>query len=272
MRSHNYYLYLSFNWLVILGCLLLTKKTLYFAPVAFFMISNRQFANYLAGHDGIHGHINNHPGFNDLLTRIFCLGPVFVSLLSYKEKHLLHHEFLGTSIDPDKKLYDFYPVAKKQYWQKLAVHFFSLNMVRDFLIYFTPFFELNKKQFYRSEKIFDCFFYLFIACLFSTGFILFFGMNFFLGLWIGPLLLLMPYYYFVNALQHGLIYEREGEDASRNIEGNWILMEILLPCATNFHGVHHLYPQVPFYNLRKVFIKKNLTAVSYSTALKELVK
>lgn len=271
MKKVNYFFYLTFNWLVIIGCLFLVKWHWAFFPLSFLIISNRQFANYLVGHDAVHGLISQNKFINDFLGRVFCLGPVFVSLQSYREKHLSHHEFLGTPIDPDKRLYDFYPAKAGEYLKNLTVYFFSMQMTRDFLIYFTPVFEFNKKQFYRREKVSDFVWHVVIALVFSIAFIAFFGWQFFLLLWIGPLIALMPYYYFVSALQHGLIHEKEGTDNSRNIEGNWVLMEFLLPCATNFHGVHHQYPQVPFYHLGRVYRQKKLPGTSYQSAFRSLI-
>lgn len=271
MNKIKPFLYLLMNWSIIIACIFIVKANLFFFPVAFFVISNRQFANYLAGHEGLHGHLSKNNFFNDFFARLFCLGPVFVSLQSYREKHLLHHEFLGTPIDPDKGLYNFYPVGKRNYLKKISFYFISFKMLRDFLIYYTPLFEFNKKQFYRREKIIDFIFYLFIGILFSWGFIFIFGWRFYLSMWLGPLLLLMPYYYFVGALQHGLIHEKEDIEASRNIDGNQFLMELLLPCATNYHGAHHLFPNVPFYYLKKVCYQKKMHCLSYAEAVKKLI-
>lgn len=268
----NYFTYLSLNWLLIFGSLWLTKMNIYFAPIAFLVIANRQFANYLVGHDGLHGLIVKNPTLNSFITRVCCLSPVYVSFLSYLEKHTLHHEFLGTPVDPDRSLYDFYPVKKGEYLKNLILYFFSFRMLRDFTNYFVPFSEMNKKNFYRKEKIIDLINYLVISAAFTYGFITIFGLKFFLFLWIGPLLVLMPYFYYVSAVQHGIILDEEGRDASRNIDGHWLAMEILLPCACNFHGVHHIYDRVPFYELRKVFVEKNFKATTFTAAFKELVR
>ncbi len=271
MRKINYFFYLAFNWLVIIGCLHLVMWHWAFFPLAFVIISNRQFANYLVGHDAVHGLVSHNKYVNDLIGRVLCLGPVFVSLQSYREKHLSHHEFLGTPVDPDKRLYDFYPVKKRDYIKKISLYFISQQMTRDFLIYFTPLFEFNKKQFYRTEKITDFIWHLVITMVFFAAFVYFFGWKFYLLLWVAPLVALMPYYYFVSALQHGLIHERDAGDNSRNVEGHWLIMEFLLPCGTNFHGVHHLYPQVPFYQLGRVFRQKKLLGTSYRSALRSLI-
>lgn len=271
MKKAKYFFYLAINWTIILGSLLLVKWHWAFFPLSFLIISNRQFANYLVGHDAVHGLISQNNFVNDLIGRVLCLGPVFVSLQSYREKHLSHHEFLGTPIDPDKRLYEFYPVERGDYVKKTSLYFLSQQMTRDFLIYFTPLFEFNKKQFYRQEKLVDFIWHVIIAVIFGTAFITVFGWSFYLLLWVGPLIALMPYYYFVSALQHGLIHEKEGTENSRNISGHWLLMEFLLPCATNYHGVHHQYPQVPFYHLGRVFRQKQMVGESYQSAVRSLI-
>lgn len=271
MKPFCYLGYLLFNWAIIFCSLFLVKIHIAFFPVSFLLVANRQFANYLVGHDGVHSLIFKNKFWNDLVSRLFCLAPVFVSLQSYREKHLLHHELLGTFVDPDKRLYDFYPVSKGDFFIKLMKHFFTLRMTRDFLVYFTPWFDMTRRNFYRREKIQDLIQTTVVALGFSWIFISVFGAWIFLGLWVLPLLLLMPYYYFVSALQHGGVYEREEHESSRNIHGPLYLMEFLLPCATNYHGAHHLYPQVPFFYLKRVCIQKKLVSVSYKEALKILI-
>jgi fatty acid desaturase len=89
----NYSLkYLLINWLVIISSIVLTIRFHYIYPITFLIIANRQFANYLVGHDAIHGLISKNKIVNDFIGRFLCLNPVFVSFESYQINHIAHHE------------------------------------------------------------------------------------------------------------------------------------------------------------------------------------
>ena len=239
-------------------------------PITFLVIANRQFANYLVGHDGIHGLITRNKVLNDFLGRFLCLNPVFVSFESYQVNHMAHHEFLGTQVDPDKALFNFYPINFKKYIYGLFVYFISFKLLNDFISYFTPFRLMLKSRNWKNFFNFDVISFVLFHVL------LFFLVNRFhlwaefLFLWILPILLIIPYYYFVSALQHGCIYLIASPDNSRNIEGPFLLMEILLPCNTNYHGLHHEHPKVPFYALPKIFKSKGMKGESYIDCVRSL--
>lgn len=263
--------YLAINWTIILGSIYFTFKVHYFYPVAFLIIANRQFANYLVGHEGVHGLVSRRPFLNSILSKYFCLFPVFVSFETYKMYHLFHHEFLGTNYDPDKKLYDFYPVKRRKFLKNVLAYFFTGQMLLDFAKYFTPFQKMFRSRSLKSllegEQLEFLFFHLAVFLIIVwNGYVVYFIL-----FWLLPVLLVLPYYYFVSALQHGKIHQLEDPNNSRNIIGNSLIMEILLPCATNFHGVHHQYPNVPFYKLKNVFVAKNLKGCFYKDTIIELL-
>ncbi len=263
--------YLLFNWLLIVGSIYLGSLNPYLYPISFFVIANRQFANYLIGHEGVHGLIVKNKWCNDFISRYFCLFLVYVSFDTYKTYHLSHHEFLGTHLDPDKSLYDFYPVDRKMFFKNLFWYSVTFKMFRDFIVYFTPFYALIKARSLSKLLQSDCLEYL----LFNGLILVLLGQSGYLGYyvlyWLIPLILFIPYYYFVSALQHGLIHRAENGINSRNISGHPLVMEIFLPCSTNYHGIHHEYPNIAFYNLRKVYLKKNKPGSSYLKSIQELL-
>lgn len=263
--------YLLFNWLLIAAATYLGTISPYLYPISFFIIANRQFANYLIGHEGVHGLIVKNTWLNIFISRYLCLFPVFVSFDTYKTYHLSHHEFLGTHLDPDKSLYDFYPVEQKTFFKNLFLYSFTFKMFKDFIVYFSPFYPMMKSQSMKKVMESDCLEYLGFNILIIAGLAWNGLISYYFFYWIIPLVLFIPYYYFVGALQHGLVHRKEGWDNSRNISGHPVIMEIFLPCATNYHGVHHEYPNVAFYNLRKVYDKKNKPGSSYLATIQELL-
>jgi len=265
-------LYLAFNWFVILFSIALTIFDSRFYVITFFVIASRQFAIYLIGHEGIHNLILNKKSKNDFVAKYLCLFPVMVSLEMYRQNHLAHHKFLGTVIDPDKSLYNFYPLTKSEFFIKLAKEFFTLKMLADFLAYFTPFYLIYRAK--RLSKILEEDFLsytVFVIAMWAFFWSIGWG-GYFLKFWIFPLLLMIPYYYFVSALQHGLVYERDFPASSRNIISNDFVVEFFLPCRTNYHGVHHEFPGVPFYKLEGYLNDKQLNTKGMLNAIRQLVK
>ena len=147
--------YLFINWLIIISSIVLTIRFHLIYPITFLVIANRQFANYLVGHDGIHGLITRNKVLNDFLGRFLCLNPVFVSFESYQVNHMAHHEFLGTQVDPDKALFNFYPINFKKYIYGLFVYFISFKLLNDFISYFTPFRLMLKSRNWKNFFNFD---------------------------------------------------------------------------------------------------------------------
>lgn len=265
-------LYLIFNWLIILLSIAITVFDSRFYLITFFIIASRQFAIYLVGHEGVHNLISNKKSRNDFIAKYFCLFPVMVSLEMYRQNHLAHHKFLGTVIDPDKSLYNFYPLSKNDFFSKLAKDFFTFKMLADFLAYFTPFYLVYRSK--RISKILEEDFLpytFFIIITWSLFFKLGWGW-YFLKFWIFPLVLMIPYYYFVSALQHGLIFEKDFPSNSRNIISNDLIIEFFLPCRTNYHAAHHEHPGVPFYKLEKYLNHNQLNTHGMLNAIKQLVK
>ena len=160
--------------------------------------------------------------------------------------------------------------VNKSYLENLDLLFSSLKMLKDFLRYFTPFYIImkarkrgvfNKKDFIEyivSQTIL-------IVLLVKLG--VFF---LYIKYWLAPLFLMIPYYYFVSALQHGLIHQEEAPANSRDIVGNSLLMELLLPCKTNFHSVHHESPHIRCWDLEKEHIVRNKCSESYRESVDKL--
>lgn len=261
--------YLAMNWAIILVCVGLTFRypTVFF--LTFFVIANRQFANYLVGHDGLHGAISRNVRVNRLIAKYLCLYPVAVSFYAYQTNHIAHHRFLGSTVDPDLKLYSFYPLSFTKFLKQLFLSFANGSLLMDFLRYFTPANQFLRSTTRESWKTGDYFEYtLAVLSLITLLFVA--GGAWLLCIWFLPLLLMIPYYYFVSALQHGLVYGLEAPANSRNISGNPLLMEMFLPCSTHLHGVHHDHPSVPFHELEKYRVKDRTPTQSIWSVTKQL--
>lgn len=265
------------SWTVILGCIYITKNvSLWFYPLAAIIIANRLLALSLVCHEGLHGTISRNKKLNDFVGRYLCAFPAHISFSKYRRIHMLHHQAVGTvNWDPDRHLYSYFPVSSGKFaWNQLK-DLVTLRTMNSFLLYYTDLHELFKKRnFHPSSDIkkFLIFYFLFVGTLIATGHFRDYALFILLPL----LLLTQPYVLLMGGLQHGPISEVSGEEGvSRTIRGNALYMWLLLPLDINYHGEHHLNPQIPHYHLKRYSLDlelqgKNLWKESYTDALRKL--
>ena len=257
----------------------------WFYPVSLILIGNRYIALALLSHEGLHGNLHRNRRVNDWLGRYLCAFPVFLSFSKYRRLHLLHHGTIGSEKwDPDRHLYDLYPVEPLAYFGARFSELLRLRMFRDFALYYTEFPEfwsskktLNGKSFvFNAQSDFSAFVIFHVALYLSS---IYFG--FFWALFLFhtlPIVLIQhPYVTMMGGLQHGPVRADGPEGLSRSIRGSKTYMWILLPLDICFHGEHHLDPSVPHYRLAE--FSRELEAQgtklwrgSYRDALREMFK
>jgi fatty acid desaturase len=59
---------------------------------------------------------------------------------------------------------------------------------------------------------------------------------------------------YLNRSGHAMSFSQQLGD-SVNLEGNWLFGELMAPVGLRFHGLHHLFPNLPYHNLSKAHFK-----------------
>lgn len=236
---------IAISWLVVATSIYLVERVhVWLYPLAIFVLANRFLALSLYAHEGVHGNISNSVKLNDLLGRYLCAFPTLTSFSRYKNNHLLHHRFLGTFADPDLGLYKDYPETKRTFLLRMLTKTLSGKLIFEFFDYYSDIPNLLRGRVaYKSDLLR---FLIFHALLFSV-LIWFHMLDGYFWYWIVPLLVCVPYFRFIGALQHA-----PAPYVSRTVLGPRWLMAMLLPVNINFHATHHLNPGVPQYRLRKL--------------------
>ena len=80
-------------------CQHLWNPLLYVATIAF--IGARQHALLILMHDGTHYRLYRNRHVNDWMTELLLAWPHLVTMRSYRENHLAHHNYVNTERDPD---------------------------------------------------------------------------------------------------------------------------------------------------------------------------
>jgi fatty acid desaturase len=227
----------------------------WFYPLAAFVIANRLLKLSLLAHEGLHGNLSANRFWNDWIGRWLCAYPSMISFTKYRRLHQMHHWAVGSEKwDPDRNLYDVYPVSPGKYLSGTLGILFSFRMALRFAQYYVLPEGARLKRpglLFSGEndlKGFLAFHLIAISVAIYLGYFLKFEL-----LYVFPVtFVLQPYVILMGGLQHGPVQPgRKPELVSRSIRGSEWLMEILLPCNIHFHAEHHLDFTVPHYWLRK---------------------
>jgi len=198
-------------------------------------------AFYLLSHEG-HHHLLFHNRFANHTTNVVLCIPLLHSPSGYRVLHELHHKFLGGPGDPDE--YRNYTDKARFRW---ALQFVRLTM--GTLVYMPMIPIVAWRRADRIDRI-----RLLLECgliaavltpIFATS-----PIRILMQVWLIPGVV-VGYISAVRALaQHALTASEDPLLASRTVHSNRLVSFLLL--NENYHLEHHLFPEVPSYNLPRL--------------------
>jgi len=250
--------------------------------LALVIIGARYLALGLIMHEAVHGLISPNKTLNNIVGELFCAWPLFISMRSYRVKHLAHHAFLNTDKDPD------FTAKTNSNWQ-YPMQFLKFIQVSIIQLSGIGVFETlqvmsgAKVRIKNKEK--TPLYYHLLRILFYVGIV-----SVFLALNQGMLLVwywIIPFAtwtQFTNRMrrvaEHSAIEGKSSEMQTRTTIHSFIARFLLSPKNISYHNEHHIYPGVPCYNLPK--LHQELTSIpelkdslhiskSYQAVFKECV-
>ena len=243
-------LFIIWNWflvaLVITLCEQLPSSWLYmlYIPSVWFIGSRMVALAEVFGHDSVHYNLFKRRSLNRRLDFLWFL-PLFESWESYRAEHSFHHSDLLTPKDPawqDYKrwgLWDKGNSKKRLFWMwwiRPLLCFDSLYSLKSILS------GLLQDRLYRRKILAFWGFVILITALLN-------GFEILLLYWIVPLFWSYPALIFWS--ETGEHYGAEG-DLTRNTLGflEWLMIS---PHNDRFHYVHHAYPRIPWYKMKKAY-------------------
>jgi fatty acid desaturase len=176
---------------------------------------------------------------------------LMIPMSGYRINHLSHHKRLNTDEDPDwvrnKNVFYVYPKTKRE---NILFAFLLLSGI----VFFPAIYILNRNfTRYKYNKMVDVFRVIFYLSILTFSIVY----NFWTGLLLYWLIPAMTISFFLLSYRglaehHGNLEYTHYYNHTRHIDCNWIEKIFLAQHNVEYHLAHHLYPQVPFYNLPKL--------------------
>ena len=244
-----------FNWATIVGTAYLCTQ--YFNPLAYLLavliIGARMHALAILMHDATHFRFLQNRKWNDLVTNITTMYPMFSTIERYRQNHLRHHKNLNTEQDPDwaakldNPAYRF-PKSNWEFIGTLVSYFALYPGIRDAISILKRFAPTEKPAASaRGGAQARLAFYMALIGVLT----LFNLWKAYALFWLVPYVsTLFMFQYIRSVAEHfgALKYDHE-LNSSRTVKPTAIERFFLAPHHVGYHLEHHLYPGVPFYNL-----------------------
>jgi len=221
---------------------------LYLASVAF--IGARQHALLILMHDGTHYRLFRNRRLNDWVTEVLLAWPHLVTMRSYRDNHLAHHNYVNTEWDPDwmrKKdnaEWHFPQSARSLLgiFLRDLVGIGGVNLIR-LAASLSSTASAPSKAFVRSRL---AFYVTVISGLIAAGcgkaLVLYWVVPFFTWL-----VLIMR---IRSIAEHFAIEGKSGTyGQTRTTRAGLLARLFIAPKNVNYHIEHHFFPSVPFYRL-----------------------
>lgn len=231
-------------WAVIALAMAMGVRWPWTIPLAVLLIGSRQLGLFILMHDAAHGLLHPNRRLNDRVGAALCSHTLHV----YRPYHLQHHRHVQQTQDPDLVLSAPFPIPAASLRRK-------------------AFRDLTGQTFYkqRLQPL------LMPTAASSTGQELAKGARFLVGngigfamfaaaghgwawlaMWLLPMMTWLPWISRVrNIAEHALLARNESDPLrqARTTRAGWLARVFLAPYWVNYHGEHHLFTQVPCWNL-----------------------
>jgi fatty acid desaturase len=281
-----------FNWVaifVIVRLFLYLPHHWYFYPVVAFLIAGRAGVFLQLAHEASHGLIADSPRFNEWWGRWFACYPIGLDLEGFKTPHMRHHACANEHCDPmtDTEKYGPDRVVRPRLWYLFLRDALGITALTQRLRYARP--EINRgndevsgdDEYFeevrpaRPKSKVDGIRVLASLCLMQAIILVaLFRLNplHYVLLWLVPLMTAHMLLMRVRGIaEHALGHQLGIRDMDHKSLGKfhtrsfgtparkyafvpfvWIERLLISTLNVNYHHEHHLFPKVPYYNLKRV--------------------
>ena len=218
-------------------------------------------------HEGMHGILFKGSRANRWGS-VLLGATVLMGFSAYRILHLRHHRYLGTPLDPDD--YHNYTRRRGLVW---LLHFARLTIGCIVYIFAIPALALRYGTWRERRAVLAD--YAVLACLYAAAFLLI-PISILAGSWLVPLLVVAILVQVRGFTQHGIADAHDPLLASRCIQPNRLVAALVL--HENHHLEHHLFPEIPSYNLERLHqllwphLPRAVTVPSYGSFIAHFIR
>jgi fatty acid desaturase len=235
-------------------------------PLVVMVIGNRQLGLFILMHDAAHGLLHANRLVNDSMARWFC----GYELNIYRPYHLQHHRFVQQTGDPDLVLSSPFPVTRESLRRKIIRDLTGQTFVKQRFGGLIG--KLKARQpgesawaLLAAELKQQRAFYL----TNTAGLLAFSAAGLWWAwvlMWLLPMATWLPLVSRLrNIAEHALI-EQNGTDPlrhARTTHANLLERLLIAPYWVNYHCEHHMFTQIPCWNLaraHRLLVAQGVTA------------
>lgn len=230
---------------------------------AILVIAGRQHALGILFHEGTHYRMLRNKTANDLVCDFFCAIPLGVTTEGYRQEHLAHHRGPNSPQDPYWTMFE---ADEAWHWPKSRIaaawvmmrDVLGLNIIanarmvlrwsvlRGFVAGDPHISRAGYGEWFR----FVLFWSIAIAGVAFANAWREAVLYWFIPL-VGPLMLFVRMRVSAEHLMPGA-EAAQGENNANHVDGMWWERVFIAPLSINYHVVHHLFPGIPWYNLKSM--------------------
>lgn len=239
-------LVLLFLGLWVFGILLIRSFPLLLAHLfAYVIIGVAIHGLAILMHEGCHGNLFRNR-WKDRWLGVFCGAPALLSCSAYRVVHLKHHRHVRTAEDPE----EFMNLSRRPWVRSLAFYGWIVIGALPYLVLVPVNAIVLGRWRDRVDIVSE---YALLIALHGTVLAVAWRyelLPLLLHGWVIPLLVVSIFTNVRGWAEHAMTMPGHPLTQSRVITSNRLVS--LLMCNLNYHLEHHLYPAMPWYNLRKL--------------------
>ena len=223
-------------------------------PLAVVVIGTRQLGLFILMHDAAHGGLHRNRRVNDGVATWLCSS----TLRAYRPYHLQHHRYVQQAEDPDLVLSAPFPISRASFarkvWRDLSGQTFVkqrfgpvVQRLRQRVAGGTATLlpELGRELGRDGRFLLGNALGLAVFAAAGVGWV-------WLLMWLLPMATWLPLVSRIrNIAEHALVAQDEADPLrqARTTQTSWVERVLIAPYWVNYHAEHHLFTQIPSWNL-----------------------